>query len=117
MERLRTVKGIRAHREWRVHADEIDREKRTVPVSISSEFEVLRWDWDIGEFRELLGHDEGSPFYKLGILGRAAVEEKAGTADLPFYYTSLVLVMRYLSENIQKQLVFDGKITGLSMPK
>lgn len=58
----------------------------------------------------LVGRGEGTAFRKLGILGRAALEEQTGTSDLPFYYASLLVVLRYLADVIQHQLVDEGKV-------
>ena len=64
-----------------------------------------------GALRPLLvGFSEGPPLQRLGLLGRAANEEQAGTADLPFYYATLLLVVRHLAERIQYQVVVEQKV-------
>jgi len=64
-----------------------------------------------GSLRPLLvGFGEGPPLERLGLLGRAANEEQAGTADLPFYYATLLVVARHLAERIQYQVVAEQKV-------
>ncbi len=58
----------------------------------------------------LVGRGQGNPLARVGLLGRAAAEEKAGTADYPFYYATLLVLLRYLAENARLQLITDSRI-------
>jgi len=64
-----------------------------------------------GMLRTLLtGRGEGGPFQKLGLLGRGAVEERTGTSDAPFYYATLLQVIRFLAEHTYRNQVTPAKI-------
>jgi hypothetical protein len=64
-----------------------------------------------GMLRVLLtGRGEGGPFQRLGLLGRGAVEERAGTSDAPFYYATLLQVIRFLAEHTYRNQVTPAKI-------
>ncbi len=58
----------------------------------------------------LFGTGKGDPLARLGLLGRAAAEERVGNADLPFYYATLLLIMRALAEQLPRHLIAEGKI-------
>ncbi len=55
----------------------------------------------------LVGLGEGPVLERLGILGRAANEERAGFTDNPFYFVTLLLVLRHISEAISNELITE----------
>jgi len=58
----------------------------------------------------LTGQGEGRPFNKLGLLGRAANEERTGTSESPFFYSTLLVLLSHLSEQAYAQLLTDSRV-------
>jgi len=68
---------------------------------------------NLGALRPLMiGRGEGKPLAKMGMLGRAANEENSGTSDAPFYYATVLQLLRFLSERAYGQLLNEGKVAG-----
>ena len=68
---------------------------------------------NLGTLRPLMtGRGEGKPLTKLGMLGRAANEENSGTSDAPFFYATVLQLLRFLSERAYGQLLNEGKVAG-----
>ncbi len=64
-----------------------------------------------GALRVLLtGRGEGGPFTKLGLLGRAATEERGATGDHPFVLATLLQSIRFVSDALHRRLVDPGKV-------
>src|SRR5208283_1574076 len=57
---VREIKTGVNYRTCEFTRESINAEKRTVSLSISSEEPVRRWNWDIGEYDEILDHLEKS---------------------------------------------------------
>lgn len=66
-----------------------------------------------GAIRALMvGRGDGQPLEKMGMLGRAANEENSGTSDAPFYYATVLQLLRFLSERAYGQLLNEGRVAG-----
>ena len=60
----------------------------------------------------MIGRGDGKPLAKMGMLGRAANEENSGTSDAPFYYATVLQLLRFLSERAYGQLLNEGRVAG-----